>query len=145
MNTHHPESTAATLSAITAAVLADVGIVPRTLKGRKIAGALHDAFELGKISPTARTAVDMTDLLGPGALPPATPTTPGLMARVVHTIEPAAFAEHGPELPLLAYLQQSVRELAAHGAQPHRDMTLQVVGMVDGTTVVTGEAQVGGR
>lgn len=69
-------------------------------------------------------------------------TRQGMIAQAVHTIAPEKVAEHGEDV-LLAWIRQSLRELAATGADPLRDASVMIVGMDDGTVVVTAEARVG--
>lgn len=99
--------------------------------------ALRDAYELGAMSkpeptPAPRTAFGQ----------PANPDQQaGFVARAVHTIPAEKIAEHGEDA-LLAFMRQTMRELAQTGADPFRDMTIQVVGMPDGASIVAGEGRV---
>jgi hypothetical protein len=98
----------------------------------EVADALYTAGVRPPVAAAPRTAIGQ----------PADETTrQGMIARAVHTIPPEKIAEHG-ETVLLAWIQQSIRELAQAGADPFRDVSLMIVGMQDGTVVVTGEARV---
>lgn len=107
---------------------------------RKIEAALLDAYDAGKLhdapasSPRAgamaRTALG--ERMRPGA---------GLMVQIAHTIKAEDFAEHG-EVALLAWVQQSMRELAANGASPERDSTYQFVQLGDGTITISAEGAI---
>ena len=67
----------------------------------------------------------------------------GMIVRAIHTVKADQLAEHG-EVAVMAWIRQSLRELAALGANPMVDATVQLVGMDDGTLVVTAEGLIGG-
>lgn len=103
----------------------------------QLIAALRDAYELGAMSkpepaPAPRTA------FGQAANPDQ---RAGFLAHVMHSIPAQVIEQHG-ENALLAMLRQTMRDLAQTGADPFRDMSIQVVGMPDGASVVTGEARV---
>lgn len=108
-----------------------------------IYAALNDAYELGAMSvpePPASTATPAEQLTAFGQALDQTKRA-GFVAQVVHTIDPEKIAEHGEDV-LLAWIRQTLRELAQGGADPMKDATVQIVGMEDGTVVVTGEGLV---
>jgi hypothetical protein len=67
----------------------------------------------------------------------------GMIVQAVHTIRADQLDEHGEDA-ILAWIKQALRELAAGGANPYLDATVQLVGMNDGTLVVTAEGLIGG-
>lgn len=103
-------------------------------KSAAIADALFTAGVRPPVAAAPRTAIGQ----------PADATTrQGMIARAVHPINADTIAEHGVEVSIMAYLQQSIRELAQLGADPAKDSSFMVVGMEDGTVIVTAEARVG--
>lgn len=99
--------------------------------------AIRDAYELGSLSPkTVEEPKPLTPLglkLGEARA--------GFVATAVNTFNPTERPEPA-ELQLMAWLQQGFREVAAAGANPLNDAAAQIVGMEDGTVVVTVEATV---
>ncbi len=109
----------------------------------QLLAALNDAYDLGAMSvpqPPASTATPAEKLTAFGQALDRSKRE-GFVLNVVHTIEPDKVAEHGEDV-LLAWIRQTLRELAANGADPLKDATVQIVGLPDGTVVVTGEAGV---
>lgn len=133
----HQNSTAALLRELIEATAAELKIDLRTGRGRTLARAIRDAFEVGKLGPTAANPVK------PSATPVVAGDKAGMFASAVHTISAEKIAEHGPEVAITAYLRHAMRELAANGCRPDQGSSFEVVGMLDGTIVVTAEAMVG--
>jgi len=121
-----------TLEALTTGVC-DAIMPPPGSRGT-IFAALRDAYDLGAMSQTGpEPAPETRDAFGQLTDPEK---REGLMVQVVHTIEPEQIAKHGYELSVMAWVQQTFRELHAGGAT--QDMTIAIVPVGD-TLVVTGE------
>lgn len=129
----HPNSSRATLAALIEDIAETLGVDLRTRRGRTLATRMHDAWELGKLSPTAVHQVV------PSETPVHAGDKAGMVVSVAHTVSADKIAEHGPEVAMTAYLRQCMRELAANGARPEKSSSYEVVGMLDGTIVVTAE------
>ncbi len=102
-------------------------------KSAAIADHLFTAGVRPPIAAAPRTAIGQ---------PADAATRQSMVAQVIHTITPEKIAEHGEDA-LLAWIRQSLRECAAAGANPFADASVMIVGMPDGTVVVTAEARVG--
>lgn len=105
--------------------------------------AVQDAYDLGTSASEQPAAPRLTlaeerTAFGQAANPAK---REGFVLNAVNTIKPEQITEHGEDA-LLAWIRQTLRELAANGADPMKDATIQIVGMDDGTVVVTGEAGV---
>lgn len=110
---------------------------PQTPNRREILiDQLGIVFDAGKAAALAVEPVAARTSFGQPADPQK---RQGFVLNVVHTIQPEQIAEHGEDA-LLAWIRQTLRELAANGANVLADASLQIVGMPDGVVVVTGEA-----
>lgn len=129
----------------TLSALCDEQIGKLTARGSYSRPQLHatllqlarDAYELGRLaeSPTAQPRASARDTFGArtGAL------TEGLAVHVVHGIKAEDYARDG-ELCLLAWIQQTFREIAQNGADPAKQLTLDLARLENGNILLTAEA-----
>lgn len=97
----------------------------------------RDAYELGRLAeaPTAPPRASARDTFGARTGAP----TEGLAVHVVHGIKAEDYARDG-ELCLLAWVQQTFREVAQNGADPAKQLTLDLATLENGNILLTAEA-----
>lgn len=97
----------------------------------------RDSYELGRLaeSPTAPPRASARDTFGARR---GTPTE-GLAVHVVHGIKGEDYDRDG-EMCLLAWIQQTFREIAQNGADPAKQLTLDLARLENGNILLTAEA-----
>lgn len=128
------ETTSDTLEA-----LAD-GLFAAPISRDRAIAALRDAFELGQLAATPTTPPPTPARTALG-LPTDPEKRAGLMVQTVHLITADKVAEHGAETVIMAWIQQTLRQIAANGGNPAIDATVSVTGMDDGAITITGEGR----